>query len=163
LAPLLQIEDLRTEIRMRSATVHALEGVSLSLEAGECLGIVGESGCGKTMTALSIMQLLPPGGHIIGGKILLDGREISALSDDQMRHVRGNEIGMIFQDPMTSLNPTMTIGDQISETVVLHRGADAKTARERAIEVLRLVGMPKNGKNRKGKSKKKDKQKVKKK
>jgi oligopeptide/dipeptide ABC transporter ATP-binding protein len=142
LAPLLQLEDLRTEIRLRSATVHALEGVSLSLDAGECLGIVGESGCGKTMTALSIMQLLPPGGHITGGKILLDGREISALSDDQMRHVRGNEIGMIFQDPMTSLNPTMTIGDQISETVVLHRGADAKTARERSIEVLRLVGMP---------------------
>ena len=142
MAPLLQLEDLRTEIRLRSATVHALEGVSLSLDAGECLGIVGESGCGKTMTALSIMQLLPPGGHIIGGKILLDGREISALTDDQMRHVRGNEIGMIFQDPMTSLNPTMTIGDQISETVVLHRGADAKTARERAIEVLRLVGMP---------------------
>ena len=142
MAPLLQLEDLRTEIRLRSATVHALEGVSLSLDAGECLGIVGESGCGKTMTALSIMQLLPPGGHITGGKILLDGREISALSDDQMRHVRGNEIGMIFQDPMTSLNPTMTIGDQISETVVLHRGADAKTARERSIEVLRLVGMP---------------------
>ena len=142
MAPLLELEDLHTEIRMRSATVHALEGVSLSLEAGECLGIVGESGCGKTMTALSIMQLLPPGGHITGGRIVLNGQEISSLSDDQMRHVRGNEIGMIFQDPMTSLNPTMTIGDQISETVKLHRGADAKTARERAIEVLRLVGMP---------------------
>ncbi len=142
MAPLLELEDLHTEIRMRSATVHALEGVSLSLEAGECLGIVGESGCGKTMTALSIMQLLPPGGHITGGKIVLNGQEISSLSDDQMRHVRGNEIGMIFQDPMTSLNPTMTIGDQISETVKLHRGADAKTARERAIEVLQLVGMP---------------------
>ena len=122
--------------------MHALEGVSLSVEAGECLGIVGESGCGKTMTALSIMQLLPPGGHITGGKITLDGQEISALNDDGMRHVRGNEIGMIFQDPMTSLNPTMTIGDQIAETVLLHRGADAKTARARAIEVLGLVGMP---------------------
>ena len=142
MAPLLELEDLHTEIRMRSATVHALEGVSLSLDAGECLGIVGESGCGKTMTALSIMQLLPPGGHITGGKITLNGQEISSLSDDQMRHVRGNEIGMIFQDPMTSLNPTMTIGDQISETVRLHRGADASTARERAVEVLRLVGMP---------------------
>jgi peptide/nickel transport system ATP-binding protein len=142
MAALLELEDLHTEIRMRSATVHALEGVSLSLEAGECLGIVGESGCGKTMTALSIMQLLPPGGHIAGGKIVLNGQEISSLDDDQMRHVRGNEIGMIFQDPMTSLNPTMTIGDQISETVKLHRGADAATARERAIEVLRLVGMP---------------------
>jgi peptide/nickel transport system ATP-binding protein len=94
------------------------------------------------MTALSIMRLLPPGGHIVGGKIILDGKEISALPDADMRHVRGNEVGMIFQDPMTSLNPTMTIGDQISETVVLHRGASAAVARERAIEVLGLVGMP---------------------
>ena len=142
MSSLLQIEDLRTEIRLRSATVHALDGVSLSLEAGECLGIVGVSGCGKTMTALSIMQLLPPGGHIVGGSITLDGQEISSLNDDGMRHVRGNEVGMIFQDPMTSLNPTMTVGDQIAETVLLHRGADAKTARARAVEVLGLVGMP---------------------
>jgi peptide/nickel transport system ATP-binding protein len=142
MAPLLQIEDLRTEIRLRSATVHALDGVSLTVEAGECLGIVGESGCGKTMTALSVMQLLPPGGHITGGRIMLGGTEISALDDNAMRHVRGNEIGMIFQDPMTSLNPTMTIGDQIAETVLLHRGADSKTARARAVEVLGLVGMP---------------------
>src|SRR5271166_7082104 len=102
MAPLLQIEDLQTEIRLRSATVHALDGVNLTVEAGECLGIVGESGSGKTMTALSIMQLLPPGGHITGGRILLDGKAISTLADDEMRHVRGNEIGMIFQDPMTS-------------------------------------------------------------
>jgi peptide/nickel transport system ATP-binding protein len=142
MASLLEIEDLHTEIRLRSATVHALEGVSLSVEAGECLGIVGESGCGKTMTALSIMQLLPPGGHITGGSIALSGQEISALNDDGMRHVRGNEVGMIFQDPMTSLNPTMTVGDQIAETVLLHRGADHKTALARAIEVLGLVGMP---------------------
>jgi peptide/nickel transport system ATP-binding protein len=142
MAPLLTIEDLQTEIRLRSATVHALDGVSLTVEAGECLGIVGESGSGKTMTALSIMQLLPPGGHIVGGKITLGDQVISSLSDDGMRHVRGNEVGMIFQDPMTSLNPTMTIGDQIAETVLLHRGADAKTARARAIEVLGLVGMP---------------------
>src|SRR5215471_3923086 len=140
--PLLQIEDLRTEIRLRRATVHALDGVTLTVEAGECLGIVGESGSGKTMTALSIMQLLPPGGHITGGKIILDGQEISALDDDGMRSVRGNEVGMIFQDPMTSLNPTMTVGDQIAESVLLHRGADAKTARARAVEVLGLVGMP---------------------
>src|SRR6204780_4420818 len=142
MASLLEIEDLHTEIRLRSATVHALEGVSLSVEAGECLGIVGESGCGKTMTALSIMQLLPPGGHITGGSITLSGQDISALNDDGMRHVRGNEVGMIFQDPMTSLNPTMTVGDQIAETVLLHRGADHKTALARAIEVLGLVGMP---------------------
>jgi peptide/nickel transport system ATP-binding protein len=142
MAPLLQIEDLHTEIRLRSATVYALDGVSLTVEAGECLGIVGESGSGKTMTALSIMQLLPPGGHITGGQILLSGQPISSLSDDDMRHVRGNEIGMIFQDPMTSLNPTMTIGDQIAETVRLHRGADKQTGLARAVEVLGLVGMP---------------------
>ena len=142
MAHLLELEGLQTEIRLRRATVHALDGVSLTVDAGECLGIVGESGCGKTMTALSIMRLLPPGGHIVGGKIMLDGKEISALSDADMRHVRGNEIGMIFQDPMTSLNPTMTIGDQIAETVLLHRGASQAQARERAIEVLGLVGMP---------------------
>jgi peptide/nickel transport system ATP-binding protein len=142
MAHLLELDGLQTEIRLRRAVVHALDGVSLTVDPGECVGIVGESGCGKTMTALSIMQLLPPGGHIVGGKIMLDGKEISSLSDGDMRHVRGNEIGMIFQDPMTSLNPTMTVGDQISETVVLHRGANARQARERAIEVLGLVGMP---------------------
>jgi peptide/nickel transport system ATP-binding protein len=142
MAHLLELDGLRTEIRLRRAVVHALDGVSLTVDPGECLGIVGESGCGKTMTALSIMRLLPPGGHIVGGKIILDGKEISSLEDSQMRHIRGNEIGMIFQDPMTSLNPTMTIGDQISETVVLHRGASSAQARQRAIEVLGLVGMP---------------------
>jgi peptide/nickel transport system ATP-binding protein len=142
MAPLLEIEDLHTEIRLRTATVHALEGVSLTVEAGECVGIVGESGCGKTMTALSVMQLLPPGGHITAGRIALGGQEISALGDHAMRHVRGNEIGMIFQDPMTSLNPTMTIGDQIAETVLLHRGVGRHEALARAVEVLGLVGMP---------------------
>src|SRR5690349_7829179 len=142
MAHLLELDGLQTEIRLRRSTVHALDGVSLTVDPGECLGIVGESGCGKTMTALSIMRLLPPGGHIVGGKIMLDGKEISSLSDNDMRHVRGNEIGMIFQDPMTSLNPTMTVGDQIAETVVLHRGASAGQAKERAIEVLGLVGMP---------------------
>jgi peptide/nickel transport system ATP-binding protein len=142
MAPLLEINDLRTDIRLRAATVHALDGVSLTVEAGECLGIVGESGSGKTMTALSIMQLLPPGGHIMGGSITLGGVDIAALNDKGMREIRGNEIGMIFQDPMTSLNPTMTIGDQIAETVILHRGADKKTALARAVEVLGLVGMP---------------------
>jgi oligopeptide/dipeptide ABC transporter ATP-binding protein len=142
MAPLLQIEDLHTEIRLRSATVYALDGVSLTVEAGECVGIVGESGCGKTMTALSVMQLLPPGGHITSGQIMLDGQVISTLDDNGMRHVRGNEVGMIFQDPMTSLNPTMTIGDQIAETVLLHRGVDKEAGLARAVEVLGLVGMP---------------------
>ena len=143
MATLLEVEDLHTEIRLRRATVHALDGVSLTVEAGECVGIVGESGSGKTMTALSIMQLLPHGGRITGGRVSLEGQEISTLSDDAMRQVRGNAIGMIFQDPMTSLNPSMTIGDQIAETVLLHRGADKQAAMKRAVEVLGLVGMPK--------------------
>jgi peptide/nickel transport system ATP-binding protein len=142
MAPLLEISDLRTEIRLQSATVHALDGVSLAVNAGECLGIVGESGSGKTMTALSVMRLLPPGGRITGGTITLAGQEISALDERGMRRVRGNDVAMVFQDPMTSLDPTMTIGGQIAETVRLHRGADARAARARAIEVLGLVGMP---------------------
>jgi peptide/nickel transport system ATP-binding protein len=141
-APLLEINDLRTEIRLKQAVVHAVEGVSLRVEAGETLGIVGESGCGKTMTALSIMKLLPTGGSITGGSVKLDGTEISTLSEDDMRRVRGNEIGMIFQDPLTSLNPTMTVGKQIAEAVKLHRGANNEQALDRAAEVLNLVGLP---------------------
>jgi len=142
MAPLLELEDVHTDIRLRRSTVHALDGVSLTVEAGECVGVVGESGSGKTMTALSIMQLLPHGGYITGGQIRLEGQPISTLSNDDMRHIRGNAIGMIFQDPMTSLNPTMTIGEQIAETVRLHRGADKEKALARAVEVLGLVGMP---------------------
>jgi peptide/nickel transport system ATP-binding protein len=142
LAPLLDIQDLRTEIRLRQATVYAIDGVSLSVAPGECLGIVGESGSGKTMTALSIMRLLPGGGEVVGGRITVDGVDVSGLSETGMEDVRGNLIGMIFQDPLTSLNPTMTIGDQIAESVRLHRGASRAAAMERAVEVLGLVGMP---------------------
>ena len=142
MAPLLEINDLRTEIKLKQAVVHAVEGVSLYVEPGETLGIVGESGCGKTMTALSVMKLLPTGGSITGGSIKLDGQEISALSDEDMRKVRGNEVGMIFQDPLTSLNPTMTVGKQIAEAVKLHRGVSNEQALDRAAEVLNLVGMP---------------------
>jgi peptide/nickel transport system ATP-binding protein len=141
-ASLLEITDLRTEIRLKHGVVHAVDGVSLHVEPGETLGIVGESGCGKTMTALSIMNLLPTGGHITGGSILLDGQEISAFTVDDMRRIRGNEIGMIFQDPLTSLNPTMTVGKQIAEAVKLHRSASTEQAMERAAEVLNLVGLP---------------------
>jgi peptide/nickel transport system ATP-binding protein len=137
---LLTIEGLKTEIQLRHAVVHAIDGVSLTVEAGECLGIVGESGCGKTMTALSVMRLLPGGGYITGGTITLDGREITALSEHAMRHIRGNLV--VFQDPLASLNPTMTIGDQIAESVRLHRGVSWKAAHRRAVEVLGLVGMP---------------------
>jgi peptide/nickel transport system ATP-binding protein len=142
-APLLEIEDLYTDIRLKHGTVHAVDGVSLHVDPGETLGIVGESGCGKTMTALSIMNLLPVGGHIVEGSIRLNGREISTLDDDAMRNIRGNEIGMIFQDPLTSLNPTMTVGRQIAEAVILHREVTKEQAYDRAVEVLDLVGMPK--------------------
>jgi peptide/nickel transport system ATP-binding protein len=142
-APLLEIEDLHTHIRLKQGTVRAVDGVSLHVDPGETLGIVGESGCGKTMTALSIMNLLPVGGHIAHGSIRLQGREISNLSDDDMRTIRGNEIGMIFQDPLTSLNPTMTVGRQIAEAVILHREVTKEQAHDRAVEVLDLVGLPK--------------------
>jgi peptide/nickel transport system ATP-binding protein len=142
-APLLEIEDLRTHIRLKQGTVRAVDGVSLHVDPGETLGIVGESGCGKTMTALSIMNLLPVGGHIANGSIRLEGREISNLSDDDMRTIRGNEIAMIFQDPLTSLNPTMTVGRQIAEAVILHREVTKEQAYDRAVEVLDLVGLPK--------------------
>ena len=142
MAPLLEIEDLHTEIRLKQATVHAVDGVSLHVDPGETLGIVGESGCGKTMTALSVMDLLPVGGHIVGGSVRLDGRQISGLAEDDMRTIRGNEIGMIFQDPLTSLNPTMTVGRQIAEAVILHREVSKEQAHDRAVEVLDLVGLP---------------------
>jgi peptide/nickel transport system ATP-binding protein len=141
-APLLEISDLRTEIRLRHGVVHAVDGVTLHVQPGETLGIVGESGCGKTMTALSIMNLLPPGGTIAAGSIKLEGQELTALSDESMRSIRGNEIGMIFQDPLTSLNPTMTIGKQIAEAVSLHREVSREQAMDRAAEVLDLVGIP---------------------
>jgi len=142
-APLLEIEDLHTQIKLRQGTVHAVDGISLSVDPGETLGIVGESGCGKTMTALSIMGLLPVGGHIADGAIRLDGRQISGLPDDQLRKIRGNDIGMIFQDPLSSLNPTMTVGNQIAEAVRLHREVSKEQALDRAAEVLDLVGLPK--------------------
>jgi peptide/nickel transport system ATP-binding protein len=141
-APLLEIEDLHTEIRLKQGTVHAVDGVSLHVNPGETLGIVGESGCGKTMTALSIMDLLPVGGHIVEGRIRLNGRQISGLAEDDMRSIRGNEIGMIFQDPLTSLNPTMTVGRQIAEAVILHREVTKEQAHDRAVEVRDLVGLP---------------------
>ena len=143
MAPVLEIENLHTNIKLRQGTVHPVDGVNLYVEPGETLGIVGESGCGKTMTALSIMGLLPVGGSIAEGRIFLGGRHISGLSDEQMRNVRGNEVGMIFQDPLTSLNPTMTVGKQIAEAVLLHREVSKEQAMERAAEVLDLVGLPK--------------------
>ncbi|MBV9803865.1 MAG: dipeptide ABC transporter ATP-binding protein [Solirubrobacterales bacterium] len=139
---LLELDDLQTRIRLRSGTVHAVDGLSLELDAGETLGIVGESGCGKTMAAMSIMRLLPKGGYIAGGEIRLNGSDLVKLSAAELRKVRGNEIGMVFQDPMTSLNPTMTIGRQIAEVVLTHREVSKEQAMKRAAEVLDLVGLP---------------------
>ncbi|MET8684990.1 ABC transporter ATP-binding protein [Streptomyces sp. NPDC004732] len=141
--PLLTLDGLRVDIVSRERTVHALDGVSLSLAPGEALGIVGESGCGKTMTALSVLGLLPPGGEITAGRVLFDGQDLAAARAPVLQDVRGNTIGMVFQDPLTSLNPTMTIGTQVAEPLLLHRpGIGRKEAWARAQEMLRLVGMP---------------------
>jgi peptide/nickel transport system ATP-binding protein len=140
--PVLEITDLRTEIRLKNSVVRAVDGVSLSVRAGECLGLVGESGCGKTMTARSIMRLLPPGGVITSGSVLLAGTDLTQLPEPAMQKVRGNEIGMVFQDPSSCLNPTMTVGRQIAESVIVHRGASRQAAAERGVELLRLVRMP---------------------
>ncbi len=140
--PALRVTDLRTEIRLPDATVRAVDGVSLELGAGECLGLVGESGCGKTMTARSIMRLLPRGGVITGGSVVLAGTELTQLSERDMQTVRGRDIGMVFQDPASCLDPTMTIGRQISESAVVHTGANRDAAAARAIELLGMVAMP---------------------
>jgi oligopeptide/dipeptide ABC transporter ATP-binding protein len=142
MAPVLDIQDLSTHIKLTSSVVQAVGNIDLHVEAGETLGIVGESGCGKSMTGLSIMGLLPPGGAIVNGSIKLNERELVGLKDEQMRQVRGNEIAMVFQDPLTSLDPTKTIGYQVSEPVRLHRGASRAQALDRAVEVLSLVGLP---------------------
>jgi peptide/nickel transport system ATP-binding protein len=140
--PALKVTGLRTEIMLPGATVRAVDGVSLELAAGECLGLVGESGCGKTMAARSIMRLLPRGGVITGGSIVLAGTELTQLSERDMQAVRGRDIGMVFQDPASCLNPTMTIGRQISESAVVHIGVSRDAATARAIELLGMVGMP---------------------
>jgi oligopeptide/dipeptide ABC transporter ATP-binding protein len=142
MAPLIEINDLRTYIRQRRTEVRAVDGVSLSIEQGETLGLVGESGCGKTMTGMSIIQLLPSGGYIASGSIKLAGKELVGMPEDQMRHIRGNDVAVIFQDPMTALNPTMQVGSQIAEAVRIHRHASKTEALQRAEEVLGLVGMP---------------------
>jgi oligopeptide/dipeptide ABC transporter ATP-binding protein len=140
--PVLEIDDLSTHIKLTRSVVQAVGNVSMSVEAGETLGIVGESGCGKSMTGLSIMGLLPPGGSIVSGSIKLSGRELVGLKGEELRAIRGNEIAMIFQDPLTSLDPTKTIGYQVAEPVRLHRGASHAEALDRAVEVLSLVGLP---------------------
>src|SRR6266849_6391658 len=141
-APLLQIKDLHTEFRTGAGVVCAVDGISYTVERGETVAIVGESGSGKSVGALSILRLIPdPPGRITRGEILFAGRDLMQLSDEKMREVRGGDIGMVFQEPMTSLNPVLTIGRQITETVEQHRRADSAAAHQRAIELLGLVGI----------------------
>ena len=139
---LLEVDDLRTYFKTRAGEVHAVDGVSFSVEVSKTLGIVGESGCGKSVTALSIMGLLPPSGRIVNGSIRFEGRELTTMSQRELEDIRGRQIAMIFQDPMTSLNPTLTIGTQIMETMQRHLDFSRDEARKRAIELLEEVHIP---------------------
>jgi oligopeptide/dipeptide ABC transporter ATP-binding protein len=143
MAKLLEVNNLRTYFYTDDGVARSVDGISYSVDRGETLGVVGESGCGKSVTALSIMRLIPePPGKIVGGEILYNGRDLLKLNEEQMRDIRGNEISMIFQEPMTSLNPVFTVGHQIDEAVILHQRVSKAEARNRAIEMLRLVGIP---------------------
>ena len=142
-ATLLDVADLRTYFFLRHGTLKAVDGVSFQLKPHETLAIVGESGCGKSMTALSLMRLIPePPGKIVSGSVKLDGRDLIELDEPAMRKVRGKDISMIFQEPMTSLNPVMTVGNQIAEALLLHEGLSRSDALKRAVEILKLVRMP---------------------
>jgi oligopeptide/dipeptide ABC transporter ATP-binding protein len=139
----LEIDDLQTHFFTRKGLVRAVDGVSYTVGRGETLGVVGESGCGKSVTALSILRLVAnPPGRIVGGAIRFEGADLLRLTEPQMQAIRGNDISMIFQEPMTSLNPVLTIGHQISETVILHQGLSKRDALDRAVEMLRLVHIP---------------------
>ena len=142
-SPLLQIEDLRTWFFTRDAVVRAVDGVSLHVNEGETLAVVGESGCGKSVTALSVLRLLStPPARTVSGRITFQGRDLLALSESEMRRIRGNEIAMIFQEPMTSLNPVLTIGRQIGEAIRIHQDLAKDQVRARALEMLKLVQIP---------------------
>jgi oligopeptide/dipeptide ABC transporter ATP-binding protein len=139
---LLEVNDLQTHFPTRAGLVRAVDGVSFYLDRGELLGLVGESGCGKSMTALSVMRLIAPPGKIVKGEILFDGKDLLKLSDAEMRDMRGDDIAMIFQDPMTSLNPVFTVGEQIAEALRLHRKLSRADARKATIEAMREVAIP---------------------
>ena len=140
--PLLEVRELHTEFRTGAGVVRAVDGISYTVEAGETVAIVGESGSGKSVEALSIMRLIPnPPGRIVSGEVLFDGRDLRKLPEEEMRSVRGRDIGMVFQEPMTSLNPVLTIGRQITETLEQHQGASREDADKRAIELLEMVGI----------------------
>jgi len=139
---LLEVNNLRTHFPTRAGLVRAVDGVSFYLDRGELLGLVGESGCGKSITALSVMRLIAPPGKIVAGEILFDGKDLLKLPDSEMRQMRGDDIAMIFQDPMTSLNPVFTVGEQIAEALRLHRKLSKKQAKLAAIEAMREVAIP---------------------
>ena len=142
-APILSVEDLRVEFGVDRNVFRAVDGVSFSVRRGQTLGIVGESGCGKSVTSLAIMRLVSvPPGRYAGGRITFDGQDLRTLSESRMRSLRGGRMGMIFQEPMTSLNPVYTCGDQIIESLKVHRSLSAQAARDRAIELFDLVGLP---------------------
>ncbi len=140
--PLLEVRALRTEFRTGAGLVRAVDGISYTVEHGETVAIVGESGSGKSVGALSILRLIPdPPGRVTGGEVLFDGRDLRGLSEAEMREIRGRDIGMVFQEPMTSLNPVLTIGRQITETLEQHQGIDRAAADRRALELLEMVGI----------------------
>src|SRR5574342_1070037 len=140
---LLDVRNLQTQFAISGGVVRAVDGVSWDVRAGETVALVGESGCGKSVSALSVMRLVSaPAGRIVGGEIIFKGRNLLALSEEEMRQVRGREIGMIFQEPMTSLNPVLTIGRQLTETVETPPGMTSAHAQARAVERLALVGIP---------------------
>ncbi|MFQ5814065.1 MAG: ABC transporter ATP-binding protein [Anaerolineae bacterium] len=140
---LLEVKGLKTRFFTEDGVVHAVNGISYELEEGDAMGIVGESGCGKSVSVLSVMRLIPePPGKIVGGEVLFEGRDIMEMDSEEVRKVRGNRIAMVFQDPMTSLNPVLTIGRQIDEALELHMGMDKHQARQRTVELLEMVGIP---------------------
>lgn len=144
MATLLQVKGLRTQFHTQDGVVSAVNGISYEVAEGETLGIVGESGCGKSVGVLSVMRLIPqPPGKIVGGEVLFGGRDLLKVDEAEMRQVRGHKIAMVFQDPMTSLNPVLTINQQVSEALMLHLGMDKAQARKRTIELLEMVNIPK--------------------
>lgn len=148
MAELLNVQGLETRFRTREGIVHAVNGVSFVLKEGETLGIVGESGCGKSVTVMSMLRLIPsPPGKVTAGKAIYQGKDLLAMSDEEIRHVRGAQIAMVFQDPMTSFNPVLTIGRQVSEPLEVHLGMSHKQSTERVVEMLSMVGIP-NAKDR---------------
>lgn len=139
---LLEIKDLETRFETDAGVLRAVDGVSLTLNRGEILGLVGESGCGKSMTALSIMGLVPPPGRIVSGQILLEGKDLVTMNPEEIRILRGDRISMVFQEPMSALNPVFTVGDQVAETLRVHRGMDRDAAMNATISLLERVGIP---------------------